>query len=65
MWGMTRPISTRSAPSAPLVEEGRLERAVRVGVQSDEGPSEIQAEADFVVDGTEGVRELLALLSGE
>ncbi|HEY1716107.1 MAG TPA: trehalose-phosphatase [Solirubrobacteraceae bacterium] len=48
-----------------LVEEGRLERAVRVGVQSDEGPSEIQDEADFVVDGTDGVRELLTLLSGE
>jgi trehalose 6-phosphate phosphatase len=48
-----------------LVEEGRLERAVRIGVQSDEGPSEIQREADLVVDGPEGVRELLALLSGE
>jgi trehalose 6-phosphate phosphatase len=48
-----------------MVEEGRLERAVRVGVQSDEGPSEIQAQADFVVDGPDGVRELLALLSGE
>src|ERR1700759_1017709 len=48
-----------------LVEEGRLERAVRVGVSSEEGPSEIQAEADFVVDGTDGVRELLARLSGE
>jgi trehalose 6-phosphate phosphatase len=48
-----------------LVEEGRLERAVRVGVQSDEGPSEILGAADFVVDGPQGVRELLTLLSGE
>jgi len=48
-----------------LVEEGRLERALRVGVQSDEGPSEINDEADFVVDGTQGVRELLSLLSGD
>jgi trehalose 6-phosphate phosphatase len=48
-----------------LVEEGRLERALRVGVQSDEGPSEINDEADFVVDGTQGVRELLTLLSGD
>lgn len=48
-----------------LVEEGRLERALRVGVQSDEGPSEINDEADFVVAGTQGVRELLTLLSGD
>jgi trehalose 6-phosphate phosphatase len=48
-----------------LVDEGRLERAVRVGVQSDEGPSEILGEADLVVDGPEGVRELLTLLDGE
>jgi trehalose 6-phosphate phosphatase len=45
-----------------LVEEGRLTRRVRVGVGSDEGPSEITAEADVVVDGTEGVSELLSLL---
>ena len=49
---------------ASLFEEGRLERALRVGVQSDEGPSEINDEADFVVDGPQGVRELLTLLSG-
>jgi trehalose 6-phosphate phosphatase len=48
-----------------LVDEGRLERALRVGVQSDEGPSEIQAEADFLVDGPQGVRELLTVLSAE
>ena len=48
-----------------LVQEGRLERAVRVGVESDEGPSEITAEADVVVDGPEGVRRLLTVLSGE
>jgi trehalose 6-phosphate phosphatase len=45
-----------------LVEDGRLTRSVRVGVGSDEGPSEITAEADVVVDGTEGVSELLSLL---
>jgi trehalose 6-phosphate phosphatase len=48
-----------------LVDEGRLERAVRVGVHSEEGPSEITANADVAVEGTEGVRELLALLSSE
>lgn len=48
-----------------LVAEGRLRRAVRVGVRSEEGPSEIAAEADIAVDGPEGVRELLTVLSGE
>jgi trehalose 6-phosphate phosphatase len=48
-----------------LVEEGRLERAVRVGVRSEEGPSEIAAEADIVVNGTDGVAELLALLAAD
>ena len=45
-----------------LCGEGRLEHAVRVGVASDEGPSEITAEADVVVDGPEGVRDLLSAL---
>jgi len=45
-----------------LVEEGQLSRAVRVGVGSDEGPSELVEEADVVVEGTAGVRELLAAL---
>jgi trehalose 6-phosphate phosphatase len=48
-----------------LVAEGRLTRGVRVGVQSEEGPSQITEEADIVVDGPQGVRELLTLLSGE
>jgi trehalose 6-phosphate phosphatase len=48
-----------------LVHEGRLARAVRVGVESDEGPSQITAEADIVVDGPEGVRRLLTMLSGD
>ena len=48
-----------------LVQEGRLVRAVRVGVRSEEGPSEITGEADIVVDGPEGVRELLTMLSSE
>jgi len=48
-----------------LVDEGRLVRGVRVGVASDEGPSEITEEADVVVDGTEGVSELLSLLTSD
>ena len=36
-----------------LLDEGKLERVVRVGVASDEGPSAVTGEADLVVDGTE------------
>jgi trehalose 6-phosphate phosphatase len=50
---------------AAMVAEGRLKRAVRVGVSSDESPSAIADEADVVVDGPEGVRELLALLTAK
>jgi trehalose 6-phosphate phosphatase len=45
-----------------LVDSGRLSRALTVGVASDEGPPEITSEADIVVDGTQGVLELLTLL---
>ena len=45
-----------------LVEMGRLGTAVRIGVRSDEGPPELEAEADAMVEGTEGVRELLKAL---
>jgi trehalose 6-phosphate phosphatase len=48
-----------------LVEAGQLARCVRVGVRSEEGPSAIPGEADIVVDGPEGVRELLAYLIAE
>jgi trehalose 6-phosphate phosphatase len=47
---------------AKLAEGGRLKSAVRVGVRSEEGPGELASEADFVVDGTAGVRQLLELL---
>jgi trehalose 6-phosphate phosphatase len=45
-----------------LVEMGRLGTAVRVGVRSDEGPAELEEEADAMVDGTDGVRDLLKAL---
>jgi trehalose 6-phosphate phosphatase len=45
-----------------LAERGRLKHAVRVGVASSEGPRELEGEADFVVDGTSGVRKLLEAL---
>jgi trehalose 6-phosphate phosphatase len=50
---------------ARLAEQGRLQRAIRVGVSSEEGPSEITEEADIVVDGTDGVRQLLTMLAAE
>ena len=48
-----------------LVSSGRLSRAVRVGVASEEGPEAIVSEADVVVDGPEGVKELLQYLLGD
>jgi trehalose 6-phosphate phosphatase len=48
-----------------LAEEGEIKRAIRVGVQSEEGPAEIVSEADIVVEGPEGVKDLLAMLVGE
>lgn len=45
-----------------LADSGRIAHAVRVGVRSDEGPSEMAQETDFLVDGTDGVRRLLELL---
>ena len=45
-----------------LVEMGRLKTAVRIGVRSDEGPSKLGEEADWMVEGTDGVRELLKSL---
>ncbi|MBV9467486.1 MAG: trehalose-phosphatase [Solirubrobacterales bacterium] len=48
-----------------LVEDHRVSTAVRVGVRSEEGPSAIADEADVVVEGPAGVRELLTLLVAE
>lgn len=46
-----------------LVSEGRLEGAVCVGVTSDEAPPGLADRADVLVDGEEGVRELLSILA--
>jgi trehalose 6-phosphate phosphatase len=46
-----------------LVEEGRLQAALCVGVRSDETPAELEAEADVLVDGPTGVRRLLEALA--
>jgi trehalose 6-phosphate phosphatase len=45
-----------------LVEMGRLEHALRVGVRSDEGPPALEEAADVMIDGTDGVRALLHAL---
>ena len=45
-----------------LVEKGRLGTAIRIGVRSDEGPAKLSEEADWMVEGTDGVRELLRTL---
>jgi trehalose 6-phosphate phosphatase len=44
-------------------QDGALQHVLRVGVASDEAPSEITTEADLVVDGPPGVGELLRLLA--
>lgn len=45
-----------------MLAEGRLRHVLRVGVRSDEGPTELVEAADLVVDGTAGVRRLLETL---
>ena len=47
-----------------LVAGGRVRHAVKVGVRSDEGPAKLRDEADWMVEGTDGVRELLRALLG-
>jgi trehalose 6-phosphate phosphatase len=45
-----------------LAEAGSIGQALCVGVRSDDGPPEIEQEADLVVDGTDGMQLLLAAL---
>jgi trehalose 6-phosphate phosphatase len=44
------------------VAAGRLQHALCVGVRSEETPEELEAQADILVDGPLGVRELLRAL---
>jgi trehalose 6-phosphate phosphatase len=46
-----------------LQERGVVDYALRVGVRSDETPSELEAQADLLVDGPLGVRTLLSALA--
>jgi trehalose 6-phosphate phosphatase len=45
-----------------LRETGALKTAICVGVRSDEAPAELLRQADLLIDGTGGVRELLEAL---
>jgi trehalose 6-phosphate phosphatase len=45
-----------------LVEEGRLTYALCLGVRSDETPPALEQEADLLLDGPAGVRQLLEAL---
>jgi trehalose 6-phosphate phosphatase len=47
-----------------LREEGELKEILRIGVASDDGPPEIETEADIVVDGVDGVGKVLRALVG-
>ncbi len=47
-----------------LAGSQRLGAAVRLGVFTEESPAEIEAEADMVVSGTDGVFEVLEALAG-
>ena len=46
-----------------LVAEGVLESALRVGVESEEGPPAIIERADLVVGGVDGFRDVLVALA--
>ncbi len=48
-----------------LREEGVLEETLRIGVESEEGPPDIRSQADLVVEGVEGVGEVLRALADE
>jgi trehalose 6-phosphate phosphatase len=47
-----------------MVDEGKLTSALCAAVRSEETPPELMQEADLMVDGTAGVRELLEALLG-
>ncbi|PZS07213.1 MAG: trehalose-phosphatase [Solirubrobacterales bacterium] len=50
---------------AELARDGKIKRAIRIGVSSEEGPAAIDEQADVLVAGTAGVQELLTMLVAE
>jgi len=53
------------AELARLERDGRLERAIRIGVQSDEAPVELAEAVDVIVDGPSGLLALLTRVADE
>jgi trehalose 6-phosphate phosphatase len=53
------------AELARLVHDGRLERAIRIGVHSTEAPPELVDAVDVIVDGPPGLLALLARVADE
>jgi trehalose 6-phosphate phosphatase len=53
------------AELARAVEDGRLQRAVRIGVHSIEAPPELAAAVDLIVDGPAGLLSLLTRVADE
>jgi trehalose 6-phosphate phosphatase len=53
------------AELARLHREGRLERAVRIGVTSDEAPPELEDAVDLLVEGPPGLLALLVRVADE
>src|SRR4051794_1859638 len=47
-----------------LAAPGRIGTGIKGGGRSDEGPPQLEQEADHMVDGTAGVRQLLHALAG-
>ena len=47
------------AALAQAATDGRLQRAVRIGVQSPEMPAELPAAVDLLVDGPDGLAALV------
>jgi trehalose 6-phosphate phosphatase len=45
-----------------MVEQGRLQAAICVGVRSEEGPAEVVERADVVLEGPSEVRHMLEAL---
>ncbi len=46
-----------------LADSGRIGQVIKVGVRSEEGPPQLAQVADYMVEGTPGVRELLQALA--
>jgi trehalose 6-phosphate phosphatase len=48
-----------------MAQEGQLDHVLCVGVRSEDGPESIEEAADLLVEGTDGVRAVLAMLAAD